>query len=491
MSTIPLIHINNAILRNPELRFETPLNFDLHPHEHWAIVGPNGAGKTTFANTLTNKLPLAEGSISYQIPGNDPLYEKIKTVSFRNMYSLADSRHLYYQQRWQSAEEKTPLVRDLIEKSGEKEEVERMVALFGVEDLLDKNIICLSSGELRKYLLVNALKSIPKVLILDNPYVGLDEKSRTLLNDLLTQLAQKGGTQLMLILSNPDEIPDVITHVLPFRRMCCLPGMSRADFFADEKLRETLFVHPQAYILPPVQAATEPIYSTALDMRNIHIRYGEYAILESLSWQVKRGEKWALLGPNGAGKSTLLSLICGDNPQAYANDFSLFGKKRGSGESIWDIKKRIGYASPEMLLYYRDDIACINVVCSGFFDHVGLHRKCTQQQRQAAWQWMEVFGIARLREKSFLKISFGEQHMVMLARAFVKNPELLILDEPMHGLDPSNKARVTQIIEMFCEQRSKTLIYVTHYFNEVPKCITKRKNLAAARRSSRSSGFLP
>jgi molybdate transport system ATP-binding protein len=485
----PLIHINNAILRNPELRFEVPVSFDLHPQQHWAVVGPNGAGKTTFANMLTGKLPLAGGSISYRIAGDALLYEKIKMVSFRSMCSLADSRHLYYQQRWQSAAGETPLVRDLVEKSGEKEAVNKLVALFGIEDLLDKNIICLSSGELRKYLLVNTLKSIPKVLILDNPYVGLDEKSRALLNDLLVQLAQKGDMQLMLILSNPNEIPDMVTHVLPFLHMRCLPGVSRADFLADKKLHATLFARPKAYILPPVQATPDATYATALDMRNVHIRYGAHTILEDLSWQIKRGEKWALLGPNGAGKSTLLSLICGDNPQAYANDFSLFGKKRGSGESIWDIKKHIGYTSPELLLYYRDNLACIDVVCSGFFDHVGLHRTCTLQQRQAAWQWMEVFGAAHLREKSFLKISFGEQRLVMLARTFVKNPELLILDEPMHGLDLPNRERVAQITETFCEQRSKTLIYVTHYFNEVPKCIANHKNLAAEHRSPHSPEF--
>ncbi|MDR3187574.1 MAG: ATP-binding cassette domain-containing protein [Prevotellaceae bacterium] len=480
MST-PLIHISRATLRDPEFRFEAPVNFDLYPQQHWAVVGANGAGKTAFANMLTGKLPLAEGDISYNIGDDAPPYEKVKTVTFRDMYRLADARHLYYQQRWHSAEEETPTVRELLDKSGDKVEREKLIALFGIEELLDRNIICLSSGELRKYLIVEALKSVPKVLILDNPYVGLDEKSRSLLNELLVQLVQKGGVQLMLILSNLDEIPDVVTHVLPLLRMRCLPSMSRDDFFADVALHETLFAQPKPYILPPVQVTPEPAYQTVLDMYNIHIRYGAHSILRSLDWHVKKGEKWALLGPNGAGKSTLLSLICGDNPQAYANNFSLFGKKRGTGESIWDIKKHIGYASPELHLYYRDDIACIDVVCSGFFDHVGLHNKCTLQQRQEAWQWMVVFGVSHLREKSFLKISFGEQHLVMLARAFVKNPELLILDEPMHGLDPSNKARVIQIIETFCEQKSKSLIYVTHCFNEVPKCITKRKNMALER----------
>ncbi|MDR0415090.1 MAG: ATP-binding cassette domain-containing protein [Prevotellaceae bacterium] len=478
MST-PLIHISNAVLRDPELRFQHPLNFDLYPNQHWAVVGPNGAGKTTFANLLTGKLPLAEGSVKYDIPGDAPLYEKVKMVSFRDMYSLVDSRHLYYQQRWHSTEEETPIVRDLIQTSDSGNEVKKLIKLFGVEDLLDRNIICLSSGELRKFLIINVLKSLPKVLILDNPYIGLDERSRMLLNDLLVQLAQTGDVQLMLILANPNEIPDMITHVLPVMRMRCLPSVTPSYFLADTEQQETMFARTKSYILPPVQESSAANYHLVLDMHNVQVRYGAYTILKDLDWQVKRGEKWALLGPNGAGKSTLLSLIYGDNPQAYANNFSLFGKKRGTGESIWDIKKRIGYASPELLLYYRDDITCLDVVCSGLFDHIGLHHKCTQEQRQMAWQWMEVFGVSHLKETSFLKISFGEQHLVMLARAFVKNPELLILDEPMHGLDPSNKERVTQTIEMFCRQKNKTLIYVTHYFSEVPKCIIQRKNLTA------------
>ena len=154
-------------------------------------------------------------------------------------------------------------------------------------------------------------------------------------------------------------------------------------------------------------------------MKNIHIRYGDRTILKDLNWQVKRGEKWALLGVNGSGKSTLLSLICGDNPQAYANDITLFDRKRGTGESIWDIKKRIGYVSPEMHLYYQKNVRCLDVVGSGFFDTIGLYRKCNPEQENLALEWMKAFNISHLKDISFLNVSSGEQRLVLLVRVFI------------------------------------------------------------------------
>ena len=186
---------------------------------------------------------------------------------------------------------------------------------------------------------------------------------------------------------------------------------------------------------------------------------------------------WALFCLNGAGKSNLLSLIYADNPQSYANTLYLFARKRGSGESIWDIKKRIGYVSPEMHLFYMENVPVLSIVGSGFYDSVGLFRKCTEQQQQIALAWMRVFGIDELKGRSFLTLSSGEQRLALLTRAFVKDPDLIILDEPLHGLDVSNKKKVAAIIEQFCSRPGKTLIYVTHYLHELPACVDKRFEL--------------
>ena len=213
-------------------------------------------------------------------------------------------------------------------------------------------------------------------------------------------------------------------------------------------------------------------------MKNVSVRLGDTAIVENMDWEVHRGEKWALTGPNGSGKSTLLSLVCGDNPQAYRNDISIFGRRRGTGESIWDIKKRIGYLSPDMHTYYLEDISCLDVAASGFFDSIGLSGHCSDEQYRMAEAWMRCFRAENLMSRSFMKISYGEQRLVLLVRAFVKNPELLILDEPLHGLDTGKKSLALKVIGEFCSDPRKTMIYVSHYKDEIPSCVNCFKTLS-------------
>ena len=214
-----------------------------------------------------------------------------------------------------------------------------------------------------------------------------------------------------------------------------------------------------------------------ISFRNVTLRYGGHTIFEGLNWEVQRGERWALHGRNGSGKSALLGLICGDNPQAYACDISLFGCRRGTGESIWDIKRRIGYVSPEMHRAYLKDLPAIEIVASGLHDSVGLYVRPRPEQMDTCLHWMRVFGIEELASRTFLKLSSGEQRMVLLARAFVKDPELLILDEPLHGLDTERREMVRTLIDDFCSRPEKTLIMVTHYPEELPTCITHHKRL--------------
>jgi len=464
--------MEGVIPRLPELRFKHPVNWNVYDGQQWALIGPNGAGKTLLTDFIQRRHALKEGNIF--LNSKDGKEALVKSIAFKDIYSLTDCRNSFYQQRWHSGEaEDGAIVSDLIKDIPDSPEREQILSIFNMSEHLDKKMIFLSSGELRKFLIVRVLLTLPDVLILDNPFIGLDSASRTLLIELLERIIGLKHTNIILLLSNPADIPKFITDVLPIKDRTCMPAVSRNDFVNNTVLYEKLFDREKEPAAFPFSSAEPSTHDVTLRMEDVTIKYGNRTILSGLNWEVKNGEKWSLSGENGAGKSTLLSLVYADNPQSYANTLYLFGKKRGSGESIWDIKKRIGYVSPEIHLYYNENVPSGQIVGSGFFDSIGLYRKCTEEQLLKAGSWMKVFGIEHLKDRLFLTLSSGEQRLMLLARAFVKNPDLLVLDEPLHGLDYKNKKRVARIIEDFCSQSGKTLIYVTHYPHELPKCVDK------------------
>ena len=284
---------------------------------------------------------------------------------------------------------------------------------------------------------------------------------------------------IVLVLSKVDDIPDFITHVIPIEGLHILPKITREKYQQQlkQKILRPLSEEKRQWILdlPQKDLSKESFYpkegQEILKFNEVTIRYGSRTILKNLSWTVNEGEKWALSGENGAGKSTLLSLVCADNPQAYACNIELFGHRRGTGESIWEIKRHIGYVSPEMHRAYLKDLPAIDIVASGLTDSVGLYTRPRPEQREICLNWMNIFGIKELADHTFLKLSSGEQRLCLLARAFVKDPELLILDEPLHGLDLQQRHWVKEIINTFCSRKHKTLVMVTHYKEEFPKCV--------------------
>ncbi|MBQ7461618.1 MAG: ATP-binding cassette domain-containing protein [Bacteroidaceae bacterium] len=496
-----VIKIENGVPRHPLWRMAEPVNLEINRGEQIAIVGDNAAGKSRLVEILTGHYPLLQNEVQYDFsPSASRLVsDNLKYISFRDSYGDQDGTY-YYQQRWNQHDiaDDMPTVAQLLNVESEERRVKSeesalhsapdtyfYSSLLSLNSSLSKRIISLSSGELRKFQMAKALATNPRVLILDNPFIGLDAGTRKDFRGLLETLTRETDLLVILVLSKRDDIPDFITHVLPVEGLRLLPKMTlaayREQYAAMPRPRLNNDIKRWIADLPVRNLSEKDFYpkdgGEILRFRNVSIRYGEHTILKPLNWTVHEGERWALSGPNGSGKSTLLSLVCADNPQAYACDIELFGHRRGTGESIWEIKRHIGYVSPEMHRAYLKDIPAIDVVASGLHDSVGLYVRPRPEQKQTCLDWMHVFGIDALADRSFLQLSSGEQRLCLLARAFVKDPELLILDEPLHGLDDRNRSLVRQIVKLFCQRPHKTLVFVTHYEEELPDCITHRLHL--------------
>lgn len=476
----------------PSWRMAEPVNFTTLDGEQIAIVGPNGGGKTMLVNIITGSHPLLMHDPEYDFSPSTKKHvsDNIKYITFRDAYGGDNDRTYYLQQRWNQTEidDSTPTVKERLdtayEAAGEdtpKRQAlrEQLYDMFNMHPLLNKHIILLSSGELRKLKLTETLFAQPRVLIMDNPFIGLDAETREQLKQLFATIIKNETIQLILVLSKTDDISTFITHVVEVKDMKVGKKVTREEFLALQKpLPAHVISDEKAKAIIDMPYNNKEYHSHEVARLNhVSIRYGERTILKDLDWTVLNGERWALGGQNGSGKSTLLSLICADNPQSYACDISLFGIPRGTGESIWDIKKHIGYVSPEMHRAYQKDLPAIRIVASGLKDSVGLYVKPNDEEYDTCRFWMDIFGLKGKEDTTFLKLSSGEQRLVLLARAFVKDPELLILDEPLHGLDNYNRRLVKDVIDTFMQRKNKTLIMVTHYQEELPSCIDHKLKL--------------
>jgi molybdate transport system ATP-binding protein len=458
------------------------ISFEIGAEDCLAVVGPMGSGKTTLAKALSGRL-FRKGEVWFQ--GSFVLYVE-QQHHFKNRSNISE---FYLQQRFNSADsEDSYTVR---EELGELD-VAAYVTMFKLDGLLDKPLLQLSNGENKRLQIVKALGQRPDWLLLDNPYLGLDVAGRAVLSAGLSQL-QAQGIRFILFLSGGD-IPEFVNRVYRLRRdVPVIPKLKHQDEHFNSMLQHEKrnnnpgLQHGERNNNPGLQSEEENNNpglqpgdlddSPLVSLRNVTIRYGSKTILDQFSWTINRGERWVLKGPNGAGKSTLLSLITADNPQSYAQDITLFGRKRGTGESIWDIKRNIGYVSPEMHLYFKETGTSFAVVASGLFDLLGVTRKVNEQQTEQVDACLAMFGLGYLRDRHFHALSTGEQKMILIARAFVKNPPLLILDEPCQGLDQEQVQRVKDVIDQLAATSDMTLIFVSHYAEDVPSCVTKEISL--------------
>lgn len=470
-----LLHISQGTFRLSDTRTLAISDLTLRAGESWAFVGTNGSGKSALARALAGELTLLKGT-------RESTFARVTRLSFEQLQKLVSDE-------WQR--NNTDLLSPGEEDTGRttaqiiQDEVKdptrcaELAARFGIGALLDRRFKYLSTGETRKTLLCQALMTNPELLILDEPFDGLDVASRSQLADLLGQLNAQGIT-LVLVLNRFDEIPDFVanTGVLvdctlneTGAKQALLEQALIAQLAHSETLAGAALPPPDAPPAHHLLAADTP----RIVLNDGVVSYNDRPIINHLSWTVNPGEHWQIIGPNGAGKSTLLNLITGDHPQGYSNDLTLFGVRRGSGETIWDIKKHIGYVSSSLHLEYRVSTTVRNVILSGYFDSIGIYQAVSDKQQKLVQGWLDILGIdARTADAPFHSLSWGQQRLALIVRALVKHPTLLILDEPLQGLDPLNRQLIRRFVDVLIGQGETQLLFVSHHAQDAPACITHR-----------------
>ncbi len=454
-----ILEVNNLGVKLGGRTILEGLSFSLQQGEILAITGRTGTGKTTLLKALLGKI-FHSGEIKFSTT-----HPNIVLIGRQHRFhNLSNTSTFYYQQRFNSsdAEDSNTVLQELLSIDADENKIRSISHQLNIQHILESNLIQLSNGEHKRFQIAKALLKNAEWILLDNPYTGLDVASRKMLDDILISLS-KIGIHLILV-TGSSKIPNFITRIIDL-------GTRESH---HQILNDALLINiPAAYDYQD--------FHYAVKMINTTISYGNKKILDNINWEVKKGECWNLRGHNGSGKSTLLSLINGDNPQAFANEIYLFDKRKGTGESIWDIKKMTGYISPELHHYFDSSSNAFDIVASGLFDTIGLFRNLSSIQKIITQQWMKVLDIEHLTGRLFTTLSDGEQRMVLLARALVKNPPLLILDEPCQGLDEDTTQYFVQIIDQVCKALGKTLIYVSHLDEEIPSVVDKRIELVAGR----------
>jgi len=474
-----VLKIDRITVKNQQHLLLNNLSLTVNSGEHWLIVGASGSGKTVLLNTIAGKLKPFAGTIEINLPGNKQTglsnWHAVSLVTSRHHFKdLTNTNNLYYQQRYNSSDSDQALSVLQYLQSGRITAdannhwtIENTVELLSLSHLLDKEIIKLSNGETKRLRIAAALLHQPQVLLLDDPLSGLDHQTQQNFGNILQQIIAAGVTIIMS--GSGHEVPAPITHVAVMDHGTIVNALPVAAY--EPQAEDATRNIDQQYIKQLTDGITDSPYQWIVNMKDVTVKYGDLTILDYVNWQIKPGDRWALFGHNGAGKSTLLSLINGDNPQAYANHIVLFDKKRGTGESIWDIKSKIGFLSPELYQYFPTDQSGLQVIESGYYDTQGLFRPSNPARSAKALEWMKALYIDAYARKPLKSMPASVQRLCLLARALIKMPPLLILDEPCQGLDKLQRQHFNALIDTIAAATGITLIYVTHYANEMPSCI--------------------
>jgi len=437
------------------------ISFALEEGEHLLITGSSGSGKTTLAKAIAGKI-FYKGSI--MCTTDQPTIVFVEQHYF--FKTLSNTNDFYYQQRYNSfdSDDALTVTQELLRITGDENSIDELLARLDLLHRKNDSLLHLSGGEHKRFQLARAFLQEADIFIFDSPFTGLDSSSRKIVKELIEK---KSSLSTIIIIADVDDAPSIATQVAELDK----GSLKSFNGLKEFKQRSSNYF-PAARFNGTMPLQTDSVeFEVAVKFANVSVAYGEKRIFSNINWQINRGEKWLLKGTNGSGKSTLIGLITGDHPQAYANNISLFDRKRGSGESIWDIKKRIGFVSPELHWYYDKAISAYHTIASGFFDTVGVYRRLGEEQHILVEEWLSFLHLESNAQQPLYTLSTSEQRLTLLARALVKNPPLLILDEPCQGLDDQQVNEFVGLIDHLCERSGKTLIYVSHYENEIPECV--------------------
>lgn len=493
------MEFRNCAIIDPDGSERLKLSWVARPGERWLVTGPNGGGKAALAGYFARELeamPEADGLLS------DPYVGSTRVVSLEKAASLIEEeRKLDDSDYTEGGVDPGRSPRTLILSSlpgedranypdGARLETHPAVEFTGIATTLDRGLKYLSTGELRRVLLCQALAAKATLIVLDDPLDGLDADSRARVSGGLEALLASESPRVVIMQDRYASAPRAVTHVLELAEGRVSFSGPRAEYETllesrttegksaeARRAAELSLALAEARLKAERRTDTDDAWFPAerallVEMRNVTVEWSGRKVLDNLNWELKAGEHWLIRGPNGSGKTTFLELITGDNPQCYRNELYLFGRRRGTGESIWDIKKRIGIVSYRLHVEYRalSGLSLEEVILSGLHDSIGLYESCGTAERELAEAWLSLAGLAGRGDERFDRLSYGEQRATLIARAAVKCPPVLILDEPCHGLDEDSRGRVLSLLEAIGSGGVSTLLHVTHDPTEALPC---------------------